>query len=583
MNFKKIMCILTAAAAILSFAGCAEQGANTTTVSSAASSSSSASDSSSDADGGTESLLSDMFTDRDIEVGYDESTDTVITLSDSGSTCKDSSVTISDNTVTITAAGTYILKGTLTDGSIVVDADKSDKIHIVLAGVSISKSTTAPFYVKSADKVFVTLAPGTENTLVNTGEFTAIDDNNIDSCIFSKEDITFNGSGSLTVSSEKGHGIVCKDTLCFTGGSYTVTSTERHALSAKDDIRIMDGTFVLTAGKDGLNASNDDDATLGFIYIEGGDFKITAGDDGMHAEAYLHILGGSIDVAESYEGLEGHTVEISGGDIKVKSSDDGINAAGGDTDSSDPMAKDEEAYVKISGGTVYIDADGDGIDSNGDLYVSGGIVTVCGPTSGGDGALDYGERATAQITGGTVFAFGAANMAENFNSAENQGVALVSLSGSAGDTVTIKNSDGETLASAVSDKNYECVVVSCAGMTENGTFTITNDADSKEFTLSGFIYGESGMGGMNGGGMNGGGQPGGMNGGGQPGGGEMPTGENGEPPEIPTDENGEQRQMPDGEMPAGGSGEQNRMPNGGAGEEPPTGEDGKPQQPSTEA
>ncbi len=565
MSFKKTVCVLTAAAAVLSFAGCAGQGTNTT-----ANSSAEAVSSSTAADSGTASILSDMFTDRDIEVGYDENTDTVITLSDKGTACKNSAVTVSENTVTITDEGTYILKGTLTDGSIVIDAEKTDKIHIVLAGVSISKSTTAPFYVKSADKVFVTLAPDTENTLVNTGEFTAIDDNNIDSCIFSKEDITFNGSGSLTVSSEKGHGIVCKDTLCFTGGSYTVTSAERHALSAKDDIRIMDGTFVLTAGKDGLNSSNDDDATLGFIYIEGGDFKISAGDDGMHAEAYLHILGGNIDVTESCEGLEGHTVEISGGDIKVRSSDDGINAAGGDTSSSDPMAKDEEAYVKISGGTVYIDADGDGIDSNGDLYISGGTVTVCGPTSGGDGAIDYGERATAQITGGTVFAFGAANMAENFNSAENQGAALVSLSGSAGDTVTVKNSGGETLASAVSDKNYQCVVVSCAGMTENGTFTLTNGTDSKEFTLSGFIYGESGMGGMNGGGqpgeMNGGGQPGGMNGG-QPGDREMPTGENGEPPEMPSGENSGRSQAP----------------NGDAGVEPPTGEDGRPEQPSQAA
>ena len=152
-------------------------------------------------------------------------------------------------------------------------------------------------------------------------------------------------------------------------------------------------------------------------------------------------------------------------------------------------------------------------------------------------------------------------MAENFNSAENQGAALVSLSGSAGDTVTVKNSDGETLASAVSDKNYQCVVVSCAGMTENGTFTLTNGTDSKEFTLSGFIYGESGMGGMNGGG-----QPGGMNGG-QPGDREMPTGENGEPPEMPSGENGGRSQAP----------------NGDAGVEPPAGEDGRPEQPSNAA
>lgn len=551
MNCKKIFCMLTAVSLLVSFAGCVGNTGGGTS-SGNASDADSAGTSSAETE---DKIISDMFTERDIEVGYDENTDTVITLSDGATEGGgDDGVAVSGDTVTLTKAGTYILKGTLSDGSIVVDADKSDKLHIVLAGVNIAKNSTAPFYVKSADKVFVTLAPDTENTLTNTGEFTAIDDNNIDACIFAKDDITFNGTGSLTVASETGHGIVCKDTLCFTGGTYTVKS-ERHALSAKDDIRVMDGSFVLSAGKDGLNADNDEDDTLGFIYIEGGDFDITAGDDGMHAGSSLRIVGGNVTVVKSYEGLEGQTVEISGGNIEVTSSDDGINAAGDGT-SSNPMAKDENAHVRISGGTVHIDAEGDGIDSNGDLYILGGKITVCGPTSGGDGALDYGEGATAQITGGTVFAFGSAGMAENFNSAENQGAALVSLSGNAGDTVSVKNGDGETLASAKSDKKYECVAVSCPGMTENGSFTLTNGSSEETFTLDGFIYGDSGgFGGMGAFGGKGGfgGKSDGR--GGEPFGEfEPPEGENGEPPELPsgesfTDKDGNSVTRPNGEIP----------------------------------
>ena len=546
MNCKKIMCGVLAAITILSFAGCAGQngtnGTNGTTEPSASAS-----------QDGSDAVLSDMFTSRDIEVGYDENTDTVITLADGKSSCKNTSVKISGDNITLTQEGTYIFKGTLSDGSITVDAEKSAKLHIVFAGVSISKSTTAAFYVKQADKVFVTLAPGTENTLSNTGEFTAIDDNNIDSCIFSKDDITFNGSGSLNVTSENGHGIVSKDTLCFTGGTYTVNA-ERHALSAKDDIRVMDGTFDLTSvSKDGLNADNDEDETLGFIYIENGEFTVSAGDDGMHAGSSLRILGGNITVTKSYEGLEGNTVEISGGTISVKASDDGINAAaGGTTSANDPMATDENAYVRISGGSVTVDADGDGIDSNGALYVLGGTVTVFGPTSGGDGALDYGERATAKISGGTVFAFGSASMAENFNAAENQGAALVSLSGNAGDTVTLSSSDGEKLASASPTKKYECVVVSCTGMSENGSYTLTNGTTDKTFTLSGLLYGESGMG-----------MGGGMGGFGGKDNGRQPFGE------MPTNENGEV------EMPGGGQG----MPDGER-REPPTDENGNMQKPS---
>ena len=210
-----------------------------------------------------------------------------------------------------------------------------------------------------------------------------------------------------------------------------------------------------------------------------------------------------------------------------------------------------------------------------DITVNGGTVTVCGPTSGGDGALDCGEGATAQISGGTVFAFGSSGMAENFSSAENQGAALVALSGNAGDTVTVKNSDGTALASAVSDKKYECVVVSCAGMTENGTFTVTNGTNDKDFTLNGFIYGErGGFGGM--GGNRGGEMPTGENG--EPP--EMPTGENGEPPEMPTDENGNNSRKPDSGRFPEENGEKMTVPNGESPGEPPTGSDGRPERPA---
>lgn len=173
-------------------------------------------------------------------------------------------------------------------------------------------------------------------------------------------------------------------------------------------------------------------------------------------------------------------------------------------------------------------------------------------TSGGDGALDYGERATAKISGGTVFAFGSASMAENFNTAENQGAALVSLSGNAGDTVTLSSSDGEKLASASPTKKYECVVVSCNGMSENGSYTLTNGTTDKTFTLSGLLYGESGTG-----------MGGGTGGFGGKDNGRQPFGE------IPTNENGEV------EMPGGRQG----MPDGER-REPPTDGNGNMQKPS---
>lgn len=290
----------------------------------------------------------DMFTDRDKEVGYDEDTATAITLSDDASSCDSSSVTISDNTITITDEGTYLLTGSLSDGQVIVDADDK-KVQLVLDSVDINCDASTALYVKAADKVFVTLASDSENSLSNTSDFVAIDDNNIDAVIFSKDDLTLNGSGTLTVTAKYGLGIVSKDDLVITSGTYQITAA-KHALSGKDSVRIADGVLTLDAGTDGIHSENTDDDAKGFIYIANGDISITAdsdgfdveetlqvdggnievyaGDDGLHSDDDLIITAGTINVTKSYEGLEGVTVTIEDGDISVVSSDDGINASG---------------------------------------------------------------------------------------------------------------------------------------------------------------------------------------------------------------------------------------------------------------
>lgn len=123
---------------------------------------------------------SDMFTDRDREIGYDEEKSAYITLSDDESICDSDAVWVDGDTITITDEGTYILSGELTDGMIIVDAEDTDKVQIVLNGVKITSEQSAAIYVRSADKVFITTAGGSENTLTNGGTYTAIDDNNID-------------------------------------------------------------------------------------------------------------------------------------------------------------------------------------------------------------------------------------------------------------------------------------------------------------------------------------------------------------------------------------------------------------------
>ena len=445
----------------------------------------------------TGTVKSDMFTDRDKDASYDEAIATKVNLSE-----------VKDSTYTITKEGTYILSGTYS-GQIVVNVADTAKVQLVLDGVTITNESSAAIYVKEADKVFITLKDGTTSTLTTSGTFVATDDNNVDGVIFSKGDITINGSGSLKISSTA-HGIVGKDDLVITGGNIDITSTKK-GISGKDSVRIADGTINITTGTDGIHSENSDDTSKGFVYIEGGTITINAADDGIHSGTTLDIVGGKIDITNSNEGIEGKDINISGGEINIVSSDDGINATASSTTGEKASMQAQDASINISGGKITVNAEGDGIDSNGNLTVSGGETYVSGPTRGGNGGIDY--NGTATITGGTIIVTEIQSMTESFGSDSTQGVVQVSVSNqAAGTTVSIADSKGNVLASYTPLKEYNSVIISTAGMVQGETYTLTAGTETKEVTLSQLISGtENGMGGPGGGAW--GGQGGGMNGG----------------------------------------------------------------------
>lgn len=237
----------------------------------------------------------ECFSDRDLDGSYDESSSAVITLNGTSAECGSDAVEISESTVTIKDEGTYIITGNLSDGMVIVDAEKTDKVQLVLDGVTINSESSAPIYVKQADKVFITTVSDTTNTLSNGGIFTAIDDNNIDAVIFSKEDLTLNGSGSLVITSPAGHGVVSKDALKVASGTYQIDCASS-GLNGKDEISIADGTFTITSGKDGIHSENEDNEEDGFIYIVGGTFTISAEGDGISAASILQVDDGTFDI-----------------------------------------------------------------------------------------------------------------------------------------------------------------------------------------------------------------------------------------------------------------------------------------------
>lgn len=261
----------------------------------------------------TAAVDSSMFTKRDSSTDYDEAAAQYIDLD------------AQTGDITLTEAGDYVLSGTLTDGSVIINAPEDAKLHLILNGAHIASQSAAALYVISADKVFVTLTDGSENGISAAGDSAEDDYANVDAAIFARCDISFNGSGSLSVSSAKGRGIVSKDDLVFTGGSYMIQAAN-HGISGKDSIRIADGSFDLSSGNDACHCSGDFDFLAGSM-------EISAADDGVHSDAARSVSGGSITISLCYDGLEGVTVDISGGMIDITSSDDGINAANGSSDS----------------------------------------------------------------------------------------------------------------------------------------------------------------------------------------------------------------------------------------------------------
>lgn len=324
----------------------------------------------------------DMFTARDLKIDYDASEVVTIQLNGTSANASSTSVKISGSTVTITEEATYLISGELTDGMIVVNAADTAKLQLIFNGVNVTSKTSAALYILEADKVFVTLAAGSDNSLENGGSFEAIDDNNIDAAVFSKQDLTLNGTGSLTVTSPAGHGIVCKDDLVITGGTYVVNSAS-HGLDANDSVRLSNAILTIDAGKDAIHSENSDDASLGFVYISSGTVKGEAEGDGIAAGAYIQMEGGNIDLLVG-GGSENGTKASSGnyGGFMGGGMRPGGSTSSTTEDTVSMKGLKAANSILINAGTIKIDSADDAIHSDVSITINGGTFDM---KSGDDG------------------------------------------------------------------------------------------------------------------------------------------------------------------------------------------------------
>ncbi len=353
------------------------------------------------------------YSDRDKDASYDTASATKIALAGAGATVEGDGAAVDGSTVTITAAGTYVVSGELTDGALVVNATDQDKVQVVLDGATIRHGDGAAFEVQQADKVFVTLAEGSQNTLADGAAYTLADgEDEPNAVLFSKDDLTINGSGALTVEGNYRHGVNSKDDLVIAGGTLTVTAKE-DGLRGKDCVKIADGSLTVTAGGDGVKSNNDEDPPRGFVSIDGGTFAVDVQDDGVQAATYLRIAGGEGIVKAADHALRSEVeAAMTGGSFTVEAGGKGVNA---------------ETRFTMDGGTLNAMGSEEGIEAE-EVIVNDGELNIV--------ATDDGiNAAVAERSDETAEAAAAANDA----------------AGSSGDAASASNADGAAPAAPQGD------------------------------------------------------------------------------------------------------------------------------------
>ncbi len=451
---------------------------------------------------------------EDVSTGGEEEVSAVITLSDAGISVSGAAgneapgVKTDGGVVEITAEGIYEISGSLSDGQIYVEASDDDTVTLLLNGVNLINESEPAIYAENAGKIRIRLAEGSDNLLQSgTSMPEAADENASGGTVFSRDDLTISGSGSLTVNGYINDGIHGNDDLKIKNGNIEVNAVH-HAVKANGTITVEGGSLDLTSGADGINSEGD-------IVIAGGEISVAAGDDGIHADTELTVEDGSVEITDSYEGIEANRIYIEDGDISITSRDDGFNANGGqsrfgfaampDNEGTKEAAETEDPELIIDGGTIYVNAGGDGLDSNRDLIVNGGYIIVDGPENSANGAIDSGTEnsGVCQINGGTVLAIGASGMAERFGDSSTQASFRLKFdTAGAGTKIIIADASGNEIFAYTSAKSFSSVVFSSPDIEVGEDYVVTIGSESFSFTQDGISYANtsgSGMGGSSGG------------------------------------------------------------------------------------
>lgn len=403
------------------------------------------------------------YDEDDYYSSWEETEATIIDLKNNQISYEGSGVKVEGSKVTIEKAGTYVISGTLTDGNIIVNAEDKKTVRLILNGVDINCSTSAPLYVQQAGKVVLSLEEGTTNRFTD-GENYVLEDASSDepnAAIFSKDDLTINGKGSLEVIANYNNGITSKDTLKIVEGTLKVTAVD-DGIMGKDAVMIKSADVKVTAEGDGIKATNDTDEAKGFIGIEDGNFNIVAGADGIQAATDIYIEeghytiqtgGGSANAVKKQNETMGH---MGRGQAKT--------SVGADSTQTTVLAESTSYKgikgsntIYMSGGTLVLDTADDSIHSNDRVVITGGEISIA---SGDDGIH---ANTQLDIEGGTL------NITKSYEGLESSQMNI-----KAGEITVVASDDGINVAGG-NDTNTTSTGFGKDQFThtENGLLTIT--------------------------------------------------------------------------------------------------------------
>lgn len=223
---------------------------------------------------------------------------TVITLTFNGIECDQSvagTLSVDGNAFVISKGGVYELSGNLSNGQIRVSAPKTEEVTLIFKNFTASSSTSAPIYIDSCDKAIIELAAGTVNTLTDASvyQYAIPGEDKPNACIYSADDLTIKGDGTLNITGNYNNGIGCKNDLRIKSGTITVTAPN-NILKGNDSVTIEGGTITLSGGEDAIKADTTDRTDKGFVLIEGdAKIEINCIDDALQATQSITVAAGT--------------------------------------------------------------------------------------------------------------------------------------------------------------------------------------------------------------------------------------------------------------------------------------------------